>query len=834
MSATAESRPDARLSDYIPSRKTATFGGLPDVHFLLDGSLGFVWQMGVPTGEGIDDAEAALANAYSALLTQLPAEHVLTCYIGREHDVEPYLALYEQRPTDGPLLHALQREAIDRLRHAQETGFFPDEPEINFFPRRQAIYLCLKSPPQAELSGNSLRTFLGSLRRGPSNAIADELEEVGHRFRRAVQAIEQTAAGNGLALRRQPRDEFVAFVASLLFGPGAATQAMSVGDDESVAEAIGLLGDVENINGRSIQTRARGERVWHRAVSMMWQPTDPLPGMLGDVVNSEGDIWVCVSFRAKSQSMESLAVKTARHMTDKLTVPWNRVEMAQRAEKLDEIEQRMIRGEVKGAVRLMVWVRGRSEEDCADRAARVASRLEKRMHAEVEEHVGSSALFQSLPLSHSIVDERALCRTRGMMARDAAAMVPLAGYWEGTDPQHSIARYITRWFTPLHFDPRDCDTNPHVLVFGGSGSGKTFFVQDLVLQLLSVIGLRVSLISIKPDYERLAQLFGNYVLVDLDGACAINPFRGKPTMDNLSQWLAVVKMMLTEGDRRVLVDKDAEALLSDCLMRAGQLNWDAHHDLEIRETLLSDVGKQLEQTSLGRDLYRRLQPYHSGPYSRLLNRPSSVKADDRFVFWNLSKVVSYPCAGTVLLCVFNYVNSQMYAPALLQFLKVVILDEGWAFMNDEDSSLLATKGFRGYRSLNGLAVAISQLLSDLDTPIGKAILANTANKIVLAQTHDAAAALPKYLSLSNKEREMIGSLRMVKGRFSEFMLKMEARPSTIGRLIPAPLRYAIATTEPNETARYHEIVRANGGNALQAVQRFAAEHPFGRGLRNLA
>lgn len=362
---------------------------------------------------------------------------------------------------------------------------------------------------------------------------------------------------------------------------------------------------------------------------------------------------------------------------------------------------------------------------------------------------------------------------------------------------------------------------------GGSGSGKSFMVHDLLMQLLRLPRIWVCLISTKPDYERLARLLGKYIEIALDGAYSINPFAGAPTHDNLNAWLTVLVNMLTESDPRIVIDKEAQGLLSSCMMTAAQLNWDARRNRPIRETLLDHVIERLARAELGRALADRLQPYHSGPFAQLFNRPVSLEAADRFVFFNLSKVASYPCASVVSLCVFNFVNSRMYDPALRDKLKVLGLDEGWAMMKDEGSAALAQMGFRAYRSLGGLAFAVSQMMSDFDTPLGQAILANTATKLVLPQQEVAIAALPRYLALSAKELALVRSLQLKKRRFSEFFLKMEGRPSTVGRVVPDPLRYATATTDPADTVRYNRLREQCAGDEMATVQRFAQDYPYG-------
>ena len=72
-----------RLADFIPTRKIETFHELPHVHFLLDGGLGYGWDVDVPAAESTDGAEEILSGAYAAMLAQVPPHYVLELYVGR-------------------------------------------------------------------------------------------------------------------------------------------------------------------------------------------------------------------------------------------------------------------------------------------------------------------------------------------------------------------------------------------------------------------------------------------------------------------------------------------------------------------------------------------------------------------------------------------------------------------------------------------------------------------------------------------------------------------------------------------------------------------------------
>jgi conjugal transfer ATP-binding protein TraC len=820
-----------RLPDLIPSIAIGEFGGLAHVHLLADSTLGHAWELAVPTLESIDDGEDRAETACDMLLRALPEGCSLEFFVSRTIDAD---ACAEAHARAQPLAaEGLVQELAEQTqrgwRAAAHDGFLPEEPALNFWPRAQRIRLFYKSAPSRLLGGSGLASLAAFGHARLERRLAVDLQVLAAQFRQQVRQIEQTAAEAGLALEPLDADEYLDWVGHLLFPQPRAACPVTLPSHglEGPGEAIAQMGEVSELAPGHFVTEVRGVRCWHAAVAMTWQGTVG-PGMLAPVTDHEHGVTVCVSYQAASRVKTLFALKAQQHINRKSHLPFNEVEVEEKDESFTEAQRRMFSGESFGGVRLVVWVHGSSAEDLADRAHRVLSVLDRYLPAEIEHRIGSSLLFSALPGGRSPQTERVQCRTRRLMSADAAALVPLAGCWQGTDPQRSLAFYPSRWGTALHLDPRVCDRNPHFLVVGGSGSGKSFWVHDYLMQLHRLPDVWTCLVSIKPDYDRLARLLGQSIELTLDGDHSINPFGGEPTHDNVAMWVAVLGLMLSDGNERFAVDKEAEGLLSQCALDAARLNWDARLANPIRETLLGHVLERLERTPLGRTLAARLQPYATGPYSRLFNRPKTLDVRSRFVFFNLANIVNYPCAGAVSLCLFGHVNAIMVDPGLLGRQKVLGLDEGWALMRDRASAELIEKAFRAYRAFNGMAFAVSQLLSDFDTPLGRAVLANTATKFVLPQEQSSLAELPRYLELSRKERALIASLELRKGRYGEFLVKMQGHPSTVGRVLPDPLRYAIATTDATDSARLAALADECAGDLEAAVRVFATRYPRGR------
>jgi conjugal transfer ATP-binding protein TraC len=115
---------------------------------------------------------------------------------------------------------------------------------------------------------------------------------------------------------------------------------------------------------------------------------------------------------------------------------------------------------------------------------------------------------------------------------------------------------------------------------------------------------------------------------------------------------------------------------------------------------------------------------------------------------------------------------------------------------------------------------------DLDTPSGRVMLVNTATKVILPLDRAGQADLQRYVRLNERELELVRNLRLVKRRYSEFFISIDGMQSAKGLLIPDPLRYAVATTDPVDEERIERHF-LECGDMLAAVQRFARESPYG-------
>jgi len=386
---------------------------------------------------------------------------------------------------------------------------------------------------------------------------------------------------------------------------------------------------------------------------------------------------ISLSGRVMATSTSTLRLKAQSLLNLRSANRFNEVETQARTEALNDVERRLFsEGERLIEGRLQVHVMEPTAEAAEDAARAVCNHLrELEIEATLEEDIGSSLILRGcLPFAIFEATERKLRRRRRFLSRDFADIHPAGGCWKGLPPSgrrhcampEPIVMYSNPVGEGLFLDPSKAERNPHALVVGQSGSGKSFFVHDYLLHLWRLPDIRLYLISIKPDYRKLALLLGRYVELTLDSTESLNPFGGAPTLENQARWVAALRLMLTEGLPSQRLSREQEIALQESVVAASVRNWDAERGRAIRETILEDICLELERRAgaVGRDLSFQLYPYRRGPFRRLFNRARTLSAEDRFVFFNLGNILRQPCSAAVSFCVFSLIDEIMHEPSL--------------------------------------------------------------------------------------------------------------------------------------------------------------------------
>jgi conjugal transfer ATP-binding protein TraC len=165
--------------------------------------------------------------------------------------------------------------------------------------------------------------------------------------------------------------------------------------------------------------------------------------------------------------------------------------------------------------------------------------------------------------------------------------------------------------------------------------------------------------------------------------------------------------------------------------------------------------------------------------------------------------------------------------------KILLVDEAWTLLKSPATARFLENIARTARKARLALVVVSQQLTDLDGPSGKAILAQATTKIGLAQDADALRQAASLLGLTPREAELYGSLSSVTGAYSELFVKSPAG-SGVARLVLDPLSYWISTSDRTDNLFLDDLrarALARGLSEREALRAALLEaghrHPHG-------
>jgi hypothetical protein len=423
-----------------------------------------------------------------------------------------------------------------------------------------------------------------------------------------------------------------------------------------------------------------------------------------------------------------------------------------------------------------------------------------------------------------------------IMTKNAADLAPLLGPPASSEnPLFFVkAPYATLCGIDI-FDPRL--PAGHGLTVGSTGSGKSFTMSLLLLSAMAKRPL-VFIIDKGGSYRKLCNLLGGSY-IDLSGDVAFNPLEGR------SSWkerVGIISLMLQtmigeDGvgrEEKVIIERlvtevyqsfdregiDREPTLSDAyrILRSQRLYDPDTEDLE----------RAQRQVLLHLAKWTRVGSKGSSFYSKMLDNPSTTVSveDSDFIVFDLQGVEQYPDVMQVIfLYLTDIVQRRIVNERSRQ--KILVFDEAWALLAGEDSANFMAELYRTMRKFNCAVWAITQDISDIEnSPVAGAIMTNTYRYIVLRQINERAVqAIERILNLNETEKQVVSLLDQKKGYYSEIFLKQMGIGASKAVIIPSPMEYWMATTDPNDNREMTEMLKKY--RLEEALKELAREYPHG-------
>jgi hypothetical protein len=438
-------------------------------------------------------------------------------------------------------------------------------------------------------------------------------------------------------------------------------------------------------------------------------------------------------------------------------------------------------------------------------------------------------------------------RDHDCLTLHAADLLPVEMPWQGT-PQSPLMLLETpyRQLVPFsHFDSALGDAN--MLIMAKSGGGKTFMAQ-LFLLMLARANPQISILERGDSYRSLVELMGGRCVdVDLEGTITLNPWdlppgAAEPTKDKIAFLKNLTRHMSGDspGSDTFLLDN----LLNEAIGRTYKRVRSRYSNPiptfnDLREELAhwrdeDRAQRTIDEAQLAAIKLREWTG-EKGVYSKLFDRPTTVRTDANWLFFNIEGLSSDPKLETAM--------SMMIAHAMAERASgksgthsITVLDECWALLDSHVLAPEVVQLFRTARKRGGSVWGISQTLEDfVGTDLqprfhGPGIVKNASIKVVGQQPGDV-KPLQDHLHLGPvavNEIKRFSAPR--KGRSAEVLLVLGEKAETTQtiRLVPTPVEYWVCTTFPRERAyRKYFLERHAERPLIEVYEELAQKFPAG-------
>lgn len=485
------------------------------------------------------------------------------------------------------------------------------------------------------------------------------------------------------------------------------------------------------------------------------------------------------------------------------------------------IEQLISSGEKVFHLSCNVLLKGKTEDELEDKINQTLVTIRSLAGAEaMVETVASYSIFSELAVPNARAKERA----KKVKTSNLADLLPIYGPWVGTTRPSILMR--TGSSTLLKFDPFDADfTNSNQLVSGGSGSGKSYLCNLLLMQMLKE-NPKVFFVDIGGSYKKLCEnLDGQYIPLGADLGISLNPFdlvdpKSPVPPEKIKFLLGLVEIM-TKEDHEQRLPKLERAEIEKAISDVYE-NEKSPRLSHLRDRLLQNPDPNLQKYG------KILGPWCGDSlFGKFLDQKTNIELSRPIVAFDLKGLENYPELQAVCLFIItDLVWREIQKDRSTK--KFLVFDECWKLLKNESGIVFIEEVYRTFRKYKASAIAISQDIDDFaKSKISSALLANCSIKWLLTQGQVDSEKLRNTLGLNENEVDLVKSLHQEKGKYSQvFLIAQKNRSLCV--IESTPIEYWIATTDPKDIAALDELRETDPSLPhFERIKRLANKFPFG-------
>ncbi len=490
-------------------------------------------------------------------------------------------------------------------------------------------------------------------------------------------------------------------------------------------------------------------------------------------------------------------------------------ELIDKKDSLDILDQSMRDGAKALKISFSVLVWGKSSKECELSAQNMCNEWrEKGFTLMADSFVQVPVFAECLPMNASKESVQMLFRYKTMTTKQAAVVVPVFGEWKGTGTPHLLMS--SRNGQLMTFSLHDTGSNKNCLIAAQSGSGKSFFLNEIIISYLSE-GAQVWVIDAGKSYKKLcADLQGDFLQFDDSKDIRMNPFELITNYEDEEDMLVslLLNMASQKGSLTDVQITGLKRVLNHLWKKRGK-------ELTLDE-LSDELLKQKHEDSRLSDIGSQLYPFTSkSPWGKYFAQGNNVSFTNKLTVLELDELQGRKhLRQVVLLQLIMQIQHQVYLGDRSRK-KVVIVDEAWDLLKEGDVAAFMEAAYRKFRKYNGSVVIATQSINDLyENSSGRAIAENSATMCLLGQKPESIESVKekKYLEMNEGLFHLLKTVHTIAGVYSEIFVRSE-NGCGIYRLFVDEYSKLLYSTLPDDLAaiKGYQDQGLNISEAIRAV-----------------
>ena len=440
-----------------------------------------------------------------------------------------------------------------------------------------------------------------------------------------------------------------------------------------------------------------------------------------------------------------------------------------------------------------------------------------------------ATLLAHIPMSQtsSLFDDfEKLNLTHKMWATNAANIAPIIGEMKGGDSYKLML--AGRRGQIMFWDPFNNNRgNYNVAVVGGSGAGKSVFIQEAAYAQLSTGG-RVWVVDVGRSYYKMSKLFnGEFVVFNQESNLCLNPFSvaNLETLDSFYQFMTgFIYTMAFPGE----ISQQYEGWCKATITESIRSVWTTTQSLGRRPDMQDVIELLAKHADLrAQDMAVQLGAFGvNGHYGKYFNGQGNLDFEGDFIVFELEEVSQDKhLQNLIFILLIHYVTEKMYLSDRSKRMSLII-DEAWDMLKGGHGADIIESIARRARKYNGNLWTGTQGVNDYNaSPAARAAWNNSYWQALLSQDKSSISRAVKdgLLEIDPFEERLMKDVHTEQGYFSEILLRGKSGEYAVGRFMLDPFSNAVYSTRAPEFYEFNQLIDS-GVSTVDAITQIATKY----------